>query len=99
MKGHRAVFRLLVERDDVEVDSKDIFGRTPLWWAANRGCEAVVRLLMERNDVEANLEDWYGLMPAPLYYGDARLPSGRRGKSYLAIKKLLKKKLSNGRVE
>jgi ankyrin repeat protein len=36
---------LLVERDDVEADSKDEYGRTPLSWAAVGGHEAVVKLL------------------------------------------------------
>jgi hypothetical protein len=58
--GCEAVVRLLVERDDVEADSKDENGRTPLWWAAERGHEAVVRLLVERDDVEADLKDENG---------------------------------------
>jgi hypothetical protein len=32
--GHEAVVRLLVQRDDVEADSKDYHGRTPLLQAA-----------------------------------------------------------------
>jgi ankyrin repeat protein len=51
------VVRLLVERDDVEVDSKDDYGRTPLSWAAERGHKAVVQLLVERVDVEVNSKD------------------------------------------
>ena len=37
--------RLLVERDDIEADTKDEDGRTPLSYAAGNGREAVVRLL------------------------------------------------------
>jgi ankyrin repeat protein len=43
------VARLLVARDDVEADSKDRDGRTPLSYAAASGHEAVVRLLHEYN--------------------------------------------------
>lgn len=40
---------LLLAQDDVEADSRDEYGRTPLSWAAANGHEAVVRLLRERN--------------------------------------------------
>lgn len=55
--------RLLVERDDVEADSKDNDGRTPLSRAAWGGREAVVKLLLERDDVEADSKDEYGWTP------------------------------------
>jgi hypothetical protein len=58
--GHEAVVKLLVERDDVEADSKNRCGQTPLSRAAENGHEAVVRLLVERNDVEADLKDFGG---------------------------------------
>jgi ankyrin repeat protein len=45
--GHEAVVRLLVGRKDVVTDSKDLYGQTPLSWAA------VVRLLMVQDDVTA----------------------------------------------
>jgi ankyrin repeat protein len=45
--GHEAVVRLLLERDTA-VDTKERYGRTPLWWAATNGHEAVVRLLLDR---------------------------------------------------
>jgi ankyrin repeat protein len=46
--GHEAVVRLLVERDDVEADSKDGSGRTPLSRAAGQGHEVVVKLLKSK---------------------------------------------------
>jgi ankyrin repeat protein len=55
-RGHEAVVRLLVERDDVAVDSKDKSGRRPLSLATERGHDAVVQLLVERDDVTAELE-------------------------------------------
>jgi len=62
--GHEAVVKLLVERGDVNADSKDNCGRTPLSWAARNGHEAVVKLLVERDDVKADLKDnKYGQTP------------------------------------
>ena len=40
---HEAAVKILVARDDVEVDSKDEDGRSPLSYAARYGNEAVVR--------------------------------------------------------
>ena len=48
--------KLLVDRNDVEADSKDKYGRTPLLWAADSGHEAVVKLLIDRDDVKADSE-------------------------------------------
>jgi ankyrin repeat protein len=46
-----------VERDNIEADSKDEDGRTPLSRAPEEGHEAVVRLLVEQDDVEADSKD------------------------------------------
>ena len=46
-KGHEDIARLLLS-NCVNVDSKDKFARTPLFWAAANGRELVVRLLMEQ---------------------------------------------------
>ena len=54
--GHEAVARLLIERNDVDINTEDHGGRTPLSLAAEYGHEAVVRLLIERNDVNINTE-------------------------------------------
>jgi ankyrin repeat protein len=43
-----------VERDNIEADSKDEDGRTPLSRAPEEGHEAVVRLLVGQDDVEAS---------------------------------------------
>lgn len=55
--------KLLAERDDVDANSKDNRGRTPLRMAARRGHEAVVKLLVERNDVDADSKDNDGQTP------------------------------------
>jgi ankyrin repeat protein len=61
---HFPVVKLLLDRDDVEADSKDIiFGLTPLSRAAASGHEAVVRLLLERAGVETDSKDEDGRTP------------------------------------
>ena len=62
-RGHETVVRLLVERDDVDINAKDADGRTPLIWSAERGHEAVVWLLVERDGVNINAEDYEGKTP------------------------------------
>ena len=46
--GHEAVVKLLVDRDDVEADSKDIDGQTPLWEAVGNGRKA-------RSEIDSHL--------------------------------------------
>ncbi|KAF8421777.1 ankyrin repeat-containing domain protein [Tirmania nivea] len=64
-RGHEAVVRLLLERNDVDANAKDNrYGQTPLSWAAGNGHGAVVRLLLERNDVDIDAKDEkYGWSP------------------------------------
>ncbi|RKK61634.1 hypothetical protein BFJ69_g17106 [Fusarium oxysporum] len=50
-KQDPAIYRSLcraLDRNVLTVDASDEFGRTPLWWAIERGQEAVVRLLLEK---------------------------------------------------
>jgi len=78
-EGHEAIVKLLLERDDVAADSKDGYGRTPLWWAAGEGHEEVVKLLLERYNVAADSKD--NNSRAPLWW------AARGG--YEAVMKLL----------
>ena len=39
------VVKLLINHGDVDIDSEDIWGWTPLAWAAKGGHKAVVKLL------------------------------------------------------
>ncbi|RYO83074.1 hypothetical protein DL764_009508 [Monosporascus ibericus] len=52
--GHEAVVRLLLEWDNVDVNSTDWYDQTPLSHAARAGHDAVVRLLLEHKDVDIN---------------------------------------------
>ena len=46
--GHKAVVKLLLDKEGVDPDSKDKYGWTPLSWAAAHGYEAVAKLLQSR---------------------------------------------------
>jgi ankyrin repeat protein len=68
--GHRCrgwrtgtVAKLLVERDDVEADSKDWYGWTPLSRAAAYRHEAVVKALLVRDNVGLEFKGNYGRKP------------------------------------
>ena len=55
--------------DDVEADSKDGYGQTPLSWAARRGHEAVVKLLVEKG-VDLDSKDRHGRTPLSYAVGN-----------------------------
>jgi ankyrin repeat protein len=63
--GHEAVVRLvLLETGQVDVESKDNFGRTSLSLAAENGNEAIVRLLLKTGQVNLESKDRvYGQTP------------------------------------
>ena len=49
---------MLLERQDTDPNTADTeYGRTPLWWAAQRGDEDVVKMLLERQDTNPNTAD------------------------------------------
>ena len=43
--------QLLLDRNDVDPNSTDLLGRTPLSHAADRGQKAIVELLLGRKDI------------------------------------------------
>jgi len=47
-------------RDDIGVNSKDVHGRTPILYAAERGHKEVVRMMLARDDIDVNLKDVCG---------------------------------------
>jgi ankyrin repeat protein len=55
--GHDVIIRLLLAVGNVDVESKDRDGRTPLSWAAENGHEAVVRLLLATGNVHVESKD------------------------------------------
>jgi ankyrin repeat protein len=54
--------KLLVERDDVEADSKDWYGWTPLSRAAEKGHEALAQALLARDGVDSDSKDAFSQM-------------------------------------
>ncbi|PUU81837.1 ankyrin repeat-containing domain protein [Tuber borchii] len=54
---------MLLERGDVNSDSSDKFGWTPLSYAAGYGHEGIVKMLLERRDVNSDSSDRFGLTP------------------------------------
>jgi ankyrin repeat protein len=57
--GYEAVVRQLVGRGDVDINTKDQHGQTPLSRAAERECEAMVRLLVDLG-ADINARDPFG---------------------------------------
>ena len=57
-RGHEAVIKMLLEREDINPDQADtVCGRTPLWWAAKGGHEGVAKMLLRRRDVSPDAAD------------------------------------------
>jgi ankyrin repeat protein len=76
MKGDGAIVRMLLDRDDIEVNRVFHPSRnTALSHAASRGHEEVVRLLMNKPDIKADTQDWCGRTPLILAvtYGHASI--------------------------
>ena len=62
--GHERVVKLLIDRLDVDVNSMDFDGVSPLGIAASEGHEAVVKLLLEHASINADAqEDTTGTTP------------------------------------
>lgn len=62
-EGHEAVVKLLLEKQGVELNSKDNNSQTPLSLAAERGYGAVVRLLLAKDGVDPDPKDNSGHTP------------------------------------
>ncbi|WJG34361.1 uncharacterized protein FOBCDRAFT_194101 [Fusarium oxysporum Fo47] len=56
--GHEEVVKLLISRDDVDPNSKEmIYSETPLSWAAKNGHAAIVKLLLDKQGIFADHKD------------------------------------------
>ncbi|RFU23836.1 hypothetical protein B7463_g12501, partial [Scytalidium lignicola] len=60
---HEAVVELLLAKDDVDINSKDNDGQSPLTWAVQNEHEAIIELLLAKNDVDVNSKDNNGRTP------------------------------------
>jgi ankyrin repeat protein len=61
--GDETLFAILLKTKVSVIDSRDQYGRTPLWWAAQNGHEAIVKLLLDTGKVNINSKDHYGRTP------------------------------------
>ncbi|MCJ1315728.1 hypothetical protein MMC15_001048 [Xylographa vitiligo] len=61
--GHDAIVRLLLDREDVDANSRDRFGLTALSVAAREGHEATISLLLKQKDIQVNSKDDEGRTP------------------------------------
>src|SRR5947207_4857108 len=57
MNGNEGAVKLLLNTAEVEADSKDNKGRTPLSYAAMNGHEGAVKLLLDTDKVEVDSKD------------------------------------------
>jgi ankyrin repeat protein len=55
--------RLLLSSDTIEVDTSDVFGKTPLWWAATSGNAEIIRLLVKAGANPDHHDKIFGLKP------------------------------------
>lgn len=62
-KGHVEVVTLLLARNDVDPNRRDINRRTPFSYAAERGHETVVKILLAQDDVDIEAKDYKGRTP------------------------------------
>jgi ankyrin repeat protein len=62
-RGQDAELELLLERHDINPDSRDVSGRTALSWAADRGHDKIVRQLLATARVNVNSKDTQHLTP------------------------------------
>ena len=46
--------KLILEREDIDINLPDKDGRTALFWACNNNCLEMVNLLLERDDIDPN---------------------------------------------
>ena len=88
-EGCERVVMILLERRDVNPDSADKSGRTPLSWAARNECEKIVRILLDRNDVNPDTADENGRTPLSWAAGPGIPPWGSRENYERVVKMLL----------
>ena len=61
--------KMLLGRSDLNPNTPDEYGRTPLSWAAGNGHGGVVGVLLERNDVDPAIGDEYARYLSPALRG------------------------------
>jgi ankyrin repeat protein len=69
-QGHTAVAKLLISEQGIEVNARDLLGRTPLAITAELGDLAIVALLLGARSVEIGARDEFGQTPLDLARGE-----------------------------
>ncbi|KAN0066668.1 Ankyrin repeat-containing domain protein [Elaphomyces granulatus] len=57
------ISKILLERDDIDVNVRDDKGRTALSWACINGCLELVDLILKKDNVDPNVRDNTGCTP------------------------------------
>merc|ERR1712137_1029369 len=57
MKGHFGIVKLLMDRDDLDINGQDYQHGTALQYACTKGHIEIVKLLMDRDDLNINIRD------------------------------------------
>lgn len=52
-----SVMKLLIVRDDVNIEIENVFGHTPLYWASRNGYEEIQTLLIDRGCIVPNFKN------------------------------------------
>ncbi|KAK8851752.1 ankyrin repeat-containing domain protein [Apiospora arundinis] len=55
--GHEEIAKLLFATRRIDVNSRDIFGQSPFWWAVRYEHVMLVRLFMDEGSVDVNVKD------------------------------------------
>ena len=56
--GHTDVMELLIDRNEIAVNTGNYLGQTPLFLAASNGNTDIVRMLLSRQDIQPDVEDY-----------------------------------------
>lgn len=59
------ILHAILRSNDVDINVKDTYSQTPLYWAASEGHEEVTKILVNRKDVDVNSKNIEG--ESPLY--------------------------------
>lgn len=60
--GHEEITQILLGHACVDADSRDLFGKSPLAYAAESGSTSIIKLLLDRN-ADIDSKDAFGLVP------------------------------------
>eukprot|EP00944_MAST-04C_sp_MAST-4C-sp1_P014591 g14591.t1 len=69
-KGYANVVKLLLARDEIDVNAKDGVSMMPLHYASKKGYANVVKLLLARDEIDVNAKDKRSMMP--LHYASKK---------------------------